>query len=171
MGEDPGCSEYHGGVFRHASARHAGISEQLLRHTQRVGYRFNPPGEFGAIYLALDEDTAKRELRRLAAHNRQPLSELMPRVMITARVHLQCVLDLRDERQRKRYGITLEEIGAGDWSACQAVARLARAEGYEAVRFPSATGAGENLALFLDRMIPGSSLEVVTMEDLHPDLV
>jgi hypothetical protein len=35
--------------------------DHVLAHTRSEGGRFNPPGEFGAIYLALDPDTARRE--------------------------------------------------------------------------------------------------------------
>lgn len=170
MAGEAGASDFEGEVFRHTSPQYAEISMDLLAHTERTGYRFNPPGEFGAIYLSLDRDTAVRELRRLAAYNDLPLSALMPRNLIIARVRLQRVLNLCADEGRRTYAITQEELEASDWSACQAVARRARSHGYEAIHYPSATGAGENLALFLDRLRRDSYVRIVRIEELPADL-
>jgi hypothetical protein len=40
--------------------------------------------------------------------------------------------------------------------------------GYEAIRFPSATGAGENLAIFLDRLAPGSYIRIIREQEVRP---
>jgi RES domain-containing protein len=170
MAGEAGASDFEGEVFRHTSPLHAEISLSLLAHTERTGYRFNPPGEFGAIYLALDRDTAVRELRRLAAYHNLPVSALMPRKLIIARVRLQRVLNLCTEEGRQAHAVTREELESPDWSACQAVARRARSHGYEAIHYPSATGAGENLALFLDRLRRDSYVRILRIEELTADL-
>ncbi len=40
--------------------------------------------------------------------------------------------------------------------------------GYEAIRFPSATGAGENLAIFLDRLAAGSYIRIIREQEVRP---
>jgi len=68
------------------------------------------------------------------------------------------ILDLTDEEIRTAWGITTDDLRGDDYARCQEIARAARDDGYEAIRFPSARGAGENYAIFLDRLTPGSHL-------------
>jgi hypothetical protein len=46
------------------------------------------------------------------------------------------------------------------------VAREARTAGYSAIRFPSATGVGDNLAIFLDRLGPDEALDIDSTEEV-----
>jgi RES domain-containing protein len=67
------------------------------------------------------------------------------------------------------WGLSSAELASSDWTACQDVARRAREAGYEAIRYTSASGTGENLAIFLDRLSPGSSVHIVNEDELRPD--
>lgn len=89
----------------------------------------------------------------------------MPRSMLRLRVRLERVLDLTDLATAQRWSLSAEQLGDADLSACQAVARIARTDGYEAILFPAATGLGDNLAIFLDRLLARSS---VTIEAIEP---
>lgn len=75
-------------------------------------------------------------------------------------------LDLTDARVRGEWGLDDGTLAGGDLRPCQEVGRAARRAGYEAIRFPSATGHGVNLAIFLDRLHPGSGVQVVDSRPL-----
>lgn len=126
----------------------------------------NPQGEFGALYLTLDRDTAEAELRRKADRAGIPLDDLLPRILLTVDVELNRILDLTSPTIRTEWGIDDDDLASPAYDACQEVGRAARRAGYEAVRFPSATGSGINLAVFLDRLHPGSRVDVVESEPL-----
>ena len=131
--------------------------------------RFNPPGT-GAIYVSLEPETAIAELKRRAALSRVPLTSLAPRAVFTLDVVLRQVLDLTDERVRAEWDVGLEDLRTeDDYTRCHEVAAVARRDGYEAVRYPSATGHGVNLAIFLDQRHTGSYVEVTRREELDLD--
>lgn len=59
------------------------------------------------------------------------------------------LLDLRDAGTRDRYHVTLADLTANDWSACQRAATAMRAEGARGVLSPSAAlGEATNVTLF-----------------------
>jgi hypothetical protein len=86
--------------------------------------------------------------------------------MLHLRVDLASVLDLTNLATRQARGLTLGDLVSDDYAKCQKVARDARREGYEAIRYPSATGAGENLAIFYDQIGPQSRVEITGREIL-----
>ncbi len=81
------------------------------------------------------------------------------------RVHLERVLDLTDPRTAAAWGLSAGQLQSDDLVPCQEVARAARRNGYEAIRYPAASGAGENVAIFLDRLYAGSTVAVLTAEE------
>lgn len=131
-----------------------------------MGGRFNPPGEFGAVYLACDPVTAVAELRRRAEQLGIDPAALLPRALLSVDVVVSRVLDLTDARTSAEWGQDAHTLGADDTESCQEVGRAARRAGFEAIRFPSATGEGVNLVAFLDRLHPGSRVEIVHSEGL-----
>ena len=169
MAARPCESRFAGVVFRQSSPRYAEISDRTLLASLRVGGRFNPAGEFGAIYLSLDPDTPFRELHRQAEKGGIGLPALLPRTLFAAEARVQRVVDLACRGGAADWGLTEAGLRADDWAACQLVARQARTMGYEAIRFPSATGAGENLAVFLDRLLDGSYLRIIREQELRPE--
>jgi RES domain-containing protein len=132
-----------------------------------TGGRFNPTGEFGALYVSLDPETPFRE-RRQAMKAGMDVLPLLPRTLFAADARLQRVLDLSCADVPVEYRLPERSLGSDDWTACQDVARRARRAGYEAIRFPSATGAGENLAIYLDRLSPGSYVRIIREEEVRP---
>jgi RES domain-containing protein len=170
-------ASYVGLAFRQCHPDHASIAETL-----RVGAafpsRFTPSGgRFGVLYVALAPETATAELRRRAGQLGVPLTALAPRTMLTLAVRLRRVLDLTDAAVRAAWGLTADDLASDDYARCQEVALAARADGYEAIRYPSAAindeqARGEppvNLAIFADRLHPGSEVRVVRSESLSLD--
>lgn len=158
---------FEGICFRHSAARYATVDEGTLEASMRAGGRFNPSGEFGAVYVALDEETALAELGRRIDRTGLPREHFRPRIMLHLRARLAHVLDLTDPEVRNRLGVAVEEVSGLDWGCAQELGREARAQGYTAIRFPSSTGRGENLAIFLDRLGPDERLEVERVEEVR----
>lgn len=144
-------------VFRHCQEDHSNL-RATLEASRDVAGRFHIQREFGFIYVVADRETALAELdykARAAGLSRQ---ELLPRLLLSLDLVVRRLLDLTDGDVRKAWGLTSGDISSSDCTRCQEVARAARDHGYEAIRFPSARGAGENYAVFLDRLAPGSRL-------------
>lgn len=95
------------------------------------GGRWNPPESFPVVYLGLTTDTVIGEF----------------------------YLDLREPEAREVLGLTDAAIRSEDPSRCQVVGDAAHYAGFEAILGPSATGVGDVLAIFTDRLQAGSSLE------------
>lgn len=171
MAARPCESTFAGAVFRQSSPRYAEITDRTLLASFGTGGRFNPTGEFGAIYVSLDPETPFRELRRQAVKAGLDVLDLLPRTLFAAETRLQRVLDLACADVPPRFRISARALTSDDWSACQEVARRSRHAGYEAIRFPSPTGSGENLAIFLDRLAPGSYLHIIRENEVRPGRV
>lgn len=170
MAARPCESTFAGAVYRQSTPRYAEITGRTLLASFGTGGRFNPAGEFGALYVSLDPETPFRELRRQANKAALDVLDLLPRTLFAADVYLQKVLDIACIAPSPAYRLTDAELRSDDWTACQDVARRARTAGYEAVRFPSATGRGENLAIFLDRLLPGSYIRIIREPEVRPGL-
>jgi hypothetical protein len=131
--------------------------------------RFNVFGEFGAIYLSLDPETPLRELvrtyRKLAGTT-SPEDISMPRILMTFELHLTRVADLRDPSECDAWAIAPAAVTGEDLVPCQAVAREIRRT-HEALRWTSATGSGENIALFFDRLLPTSRIELRDVTEIE----
>lgn len=158
---------YRGPAYRQSRPRYAEATARTLAASARAGGRFNPAGEFGALYVSLDPETPLRELRRQAARDAADLATLLPRTLFALDVSLHRLLDLTRAEVRDRWDISDGALASDDWSACQAVARRARADGYEAIRFPSASGEGENLAIFMDQLGPFSFVRILNENELR----
>lgn len=156
---------FRGNVFRQCRPNHTDFAA-TVRASTRHPYRFNPPG-VGGLYVALSPQTARAELERQADRIGIPIAQFAPRVMLQIEAELQRVLDLTDPDVRAANGLSLEDLRSDDYTRCQAVAREAKRKGYEAIRYPSATGVGENLAIFYDSLDPGSRVEITMHEILH----
>ncbi len=122
------------------------------------------------MYVSLDRDTVLHELYRRAQRFGLSVTDLLPRSLLTLHVQLSRVLDLCDAATALAWDLTRDDLGSDDMTACQEVGRAARREGYEGIRFPAAAGAGDNIAIFLDRLHPGSHIEIAANEDLALDL-
>jgi RES domain-containing protein len=67
-------------------------------------------------------------------------------------VALAAVLDLRDAAVRRTVRISDVDLSADDASKCQQMGECAHYLGLEGILAPSATGAGNVLAVFFDRL-------------------
>lgn len=155
-------------AFRHVSPGHDQLGEAALAGSERTGGRFNPSGEFGAVYLSLERETVIAELVRRATRTAVALDELLPRILLVVRVDLHRVLDLTDPATRTEWALTTDDLNSDDYRPCQEVGRAARRAGYEAILFPSAArDQGRNLAVVSDRLRPGSRLELLETRPLQ----
>jgi RES domain-containing protein len=172
---------YAGLAYREAKAKYRALIEQHLAQyltdtltgNMRAGARFNPPGEFGAVYMSLDPDTPIQELRRTYVRwldTPRPEDIAAPRLLITCDVRLSAVADLRDGGECLSWGVTPASLLADDWGACQDVARYIRRH-HEALLAPSATGQGTTLAIFADRLRARSSVTLVAVDDIPPEAI
>lgn len=128
------------------------------------GGRWNPPNSFPVLYLALDRATAAAEFYRRAEREGRPPADLLPRRLYRYRVELDGVLDLPDPDGLGKAGLSLTAVSSDHLSSCQAVGDAAHYLGFEAILAPSATGAGRNLAVFFDRLRPGSTVDPLDFE-------
>jgi len=123
--------------------------------------RFNT-ADVGAIYASREPDTAAREAFRRFARDRVAAEQVHPRSVFVLLIQLQAVLSLITETARAAWGITDDDLTAEpEMRACQEAATIAAQSGAEAIRWPSATGAGESIGIFHDRLRPGSHVDII----------
>lgn len=135
-----------GQFFRYTSARRDPLSGEGARLN---GGRWNPAGLFPVIYLGSPAAACMRELEKFAADNRLEVAEQLqvPFKLHTIRVDDIPVLDLRDEATLIALGLETDDL-SGSWEGCQPIGHAAWFLEFAGVLAPSATGAGETLALF-----------------------
>jgi RES domain-containing protein len=168
---------YVGLAYREAKAKYRprveGEFDRYLTDTLRGSMRtdanrFNALGEFGAVYVSLDAATPIRELirsYRLTVDTDSPEDIAADRILLTLDIVLSRVVDLGDGQQCVEWGIARDAVRGNDKAPCQAVAREIRRT-HEAIRYPSATGTGENLAIFVDRLGPTSRIVLCDIADV-----
>lgn len=93
----------------------------------------------------------------------------MPRVLLTVELRLNLVVDLTGAIARGWRGLDLTTVVSDTFAPCQEFASLVRQIGYEAIRYPSATGEGENLAVFYDRLQAASSAVVINRKTIDSE--
>lgn len=140
----------------------------------RTGYsRWGRDIGFPILYLGRPTDSVVVEAYR---HLVDPVDDptirdhLAPRALVTADVAVTEILDLRTSKARMELGLTLAQIQSAThdraaYGACQEVASAAHQQGFHGLVTPAATGLGETLALFSDRL-PAHEIPVVTIEAL-----
>ena len=121
----------------------------------KAGGRFNPPGQFGALYTSLDATTAAKEVAR-GLRQRGVDPDQFPEGawwVYELEVRLEAVLDLTDADVLERSGIQEDSLTGSDVNATREIAAQARERGYQALLVPSAAAAGsKNLAIFPDSL-------------------
>lgn len=123
------------------------------------GGRWNPPNSFSVLYLGLDERTVALEFKRHAARQGRTVGDFLPRRLYGYDVALRNVLDLRGENAMTRVDLTLAEVRADDLRACQSIGEAAQHAGREGILAPSAAASGSVLAVFMDSIAAGSSVQ------------
>ncbi len=125
----------------------------------RIGGRYNPAGEFGALYLAESQEACRAEVaRRIEPDTTMSFSAL--------EVDLEAVCDLTDPSTLQALGITHAVLVGDDWSITEGIGRALRDAGFEGLIAPSAAGPYVTLVIFKDRIHPPSSIRVVSVTDL-----
>lgn len=142
------------------------VTSPLYRDLHRTAHMSTVyPGRFntavlGAVYASREPDTAAQELRRRAERDRVLLRDMHPRSVFVLRVLLQSVVDLTAADALDAWGLTRADLRSDDFSRCQEVATLAARLGAEGIRWTSATGAGQSVALFVGDLVPGSRIDI-----------
>ncbi len=166
-----------GDLFRFAAPRWA-TAEHLLTGAGalQAGGRWHPLGGFPAVYLSLSPETALAE--SLAHYHRFaiPLREAMPRTLNAVVAHFHNLLDLTDDRVRRRLRLSRRRMVEEKWwqqeaadpeALTQALGRIAHEIGLEALLVPSAAvknGAG--IVYFPDRLQPATTIHIVNPDEL-----
>ena len=129
-----------------------------------AGGRWNRKEKYGALYTSLSKETAVGEIVRAAKKRNRKPSELGRRDHVAIRIRLTRILDLTLSEFYDSLGISSAALLNND-SFCLNVADEARRLGYEALLVPSATGAGTNLVVYQDLLLPGWELKEIEREE------
>lgn len=124
----------------------------------RWGGRYNPAGEFGALYLSRTQKGCAAEITRRPAH---PKKYLVGKVKVTLRK----VCDLTDQDLLRKLKISRRSLKAEDWKETQMLGRIIRESGFEGMIVPSAAGNFNNLVIFVDRL---EGISRVELEEIKP---
>jgi len=149
-------SSFKGEAFRHIAAEWHPLSGAGARSQ---GGRWNPSESFSTVYLALSEETAIEEFRRMARRAGRSPEEFVPRRIYRVELALREVLDLTGPQEGLPDALAELDFQADDLAPTQAVGEAAQYLGREAIMAPSATGIGNVLAVFTDRLQPDSLIE------------
>jgi RES domain-containing protein len=150
-----------GTVYRQISLGYQALSGEGARSR---GGRWNPPQSFPVLYTSPSVDVVLAEIARKARRAGFAPADLMPRRLITYEVGLQRVLDLSDAGNREASGFSLAVVTDDDIRICQAIGEAAHYLGLEGILAPSAAAPGHALSIFLNKLLPGSVVDVVTDE-------
>jgi hypothetical protein len=132
--------------------------------------RFNS-AECGAVYVAREPETACEELRRRLQRAGGELEQVHPRSIFVLDIHLSAVVDIRTVENLSAWGLMIDDVAADDMERCQKMASVAAWRGYEAVRWRSATGVGESLALYVNQLRAGSHVRIAKEFPLTRDML
>lgn len=120
--------------------------------TRQHGGRFVPVG-VRAVYASAEEDTALREVTQrktaLGGEHRIDVGEY-PRMIYLLSISTQRNLDLTDRPDKQVEQVVRRCLAGGGHAASQELAAIWIKKGIESVVFPSATGAGKNVAVYLE---------------------
>ena len=140
--------------YRMIDARYVEEIDEIA-HTVLYSWRYNPRGEFGALYLSSSPECCWQEkLKQVRGRAR----DLSPQAIGRFDSNLSKCLDLTDTACRKALAVALEDlIQPAEFAATQSLAREARRAGFEAIIAPSAIGANcKTLVVFKDKLVPPS---------------
>jgi RES domain-containing protein len=124
------------------------------------------------IYLGRPPDSVTVEAHRhLVEAQGVPAQAVRPRTLYTVDVAAHDILDLTDPEHLAAVGLAPADLATAvdDYDACQEVARAAHQLERHGVLAPAATGLGQSLALFTQRLT-AHERPVVVAETLWPKL-
>ena len=153
-----GATSLQGDFFRSVAFRYFHPDDVISGEGTRLhGGRFVPVG-VRAVYASLEEGTALREVtsRKSALGGRSQINVgEYPRMTYVLSVATHRNLDLVATLQSDLANVVRLCLGPG-YSASQELADIWISEGIDSVVFPSATGAGRNVAVYLANAAAGS---------------
>lgn len=124
------------------------------------GGRYNPRGEFGALYTGENEAVCRAEASRRIGND-----FAAPKIISKLKISLSKVLDLTKPTNLKALNVEKEDLTTdrtkGGWDLTQNIARIAYHGGYEAIIAPSATKKGNSLVIF-DKHIDATRINVAS---------
>jgi RES domain-containing protein len=126
--------------------------------TRLKGGRFVPVG-VRAVYASLEEETALREVmsRKIALGGRSQISVAeYPRMTYVLSVATNRNLDLAVTLPSELANVVRRCLRGSGYSESQKLAAIWISEGIDSVVFPSATGTGRNIAVYLANAAAGS---------------
>ena len=94
-----------------------------------------------------------------------------PRSIFVLDLLLHEVVDLTVSAHLESWGLAASDLLNDDMVRCQEVAGIAARLGVEAIRWASATGAGQSLAVFVEQLRPGSHAEISGRFDLSREML
>ncbi|MBK5223387.1 MAG: RES family NAD+ phosphorylase [Acidimicrobiia bacterium] len=119
---------------------------------RRLGGRFNPPHSFPALYLCQTRPCVVAELSRQAERQGIAVVALLPRELFEIRANLVKVLDLTDAETLGTLGLASPDLVREDHRLTQEIGEAAHEHAFQAIRSPSATGVGNVLAIFPEKL-------------------
>jgi RES domain-containing protein len=144
---------------------------QTLAANQAFGGRYNPPGEFGALYTASDEDTAWAEIA--ARFRREGIPGLPPEMgLLRIVIREGRYVDHTDADVQRAWDVDPAVLEASDPTgdqrdACHAIGRAVRAVA-DFLLAPSAREDGANIPLFVDREGGGLVIDLASASTARP---
>lgn len=126
---------------------------------RRLGGRFNPPHSFPVLYLCESKPCVVAELTRQAERQGVDVDALLPRELFKISTDLEKVLDLADDSTLDALAITPLDLIREDHRFTQEIGEAAHEHGFQAIRFPSATGVDHVVAIFPENLA-GAVLDV-----------
>ncbi|HWS15409.1 MAG TPA: RES family NAD+ phosphorylase [Candidatus Methylomirabilis sp.] len=126
--------------------------------SRSAGGRWNPPGEFGALYTTTVEGDIEREMERAAEKRGITPKDLLPRDIVTIAVSLHKVLDLTDPAILRDLKFHADDLTKDAYEHTCDLGRAVFKAGIEGIVVPSATGKGKNLVIYADNLSPKSSV-------------
>jgi RES domain-containing protein len=154
-----GASSLRGDFFRSVAFRYFHPDDVISGEGTRLhGGRFVPVG-VRAVYASLDEETAQREVttrkRALGGRSQIGVGEY-PRMTYVLSVATNRNLDLAATLPAEMANLVRICMGGPGYSVSQELAAIWISEGIDSVVFPSATGVGRNVAVYLANACAGS---------------
>jgi RES domain-containing protein len=155
---------FEGLVYRCLPAKYASVVLSTVG-SFKFGGRYNAQGEFGVLYTSDHPETCRAERLRLVKEQ-----ELLKNHVI-AGITLRCtrVLDLTDPTIRRALGVSKKDLVGDSLTLTQTLGHLAKGLGMEALRVPSAAGAGANVVVYVDNLGPGSVIAVQEVTEAWPE--
>lgn len=154
-------------AFRATSPRYSDLHRTAAMSRSFPG-RFNTSA-VGAVYVSREPETAVEELRRRASRDGVSLTDMHPRSIFVIDLFLHEVVDLTMPGQLETWGLSAEDILSDEMERCREVADVAARIGAEGIRWASATGIGQSIAVFLDNLRPGSRVDIARSFEITRD--